>query len=245
MLSNEQVEAFYSDGCVVIPRALSPELIAEVAQAFDRLKERAATLTSTQMLDGSYFVVEGERIDRVVWCGAAEPRLLEISARPEFVDASSQLLGSKEMEQLICQAHFKIPGDEVSFRWHQDSENRRYGTPEWKDVNGKGSYVQTILAVDAMTEENGPLRLARGSALGGHLSLDKLEEPLEEVDPAAIFTLTMEPGDLAFLHPFTVHGSEPNRSKVARRIFINGYAYPGANGRIYPGEGSARKLVAG
>jgi ectoine hydroxylase-related dioxygenase (phytanoyl-CoA dioxygenase family) len=55
----------------------------------------------------------------------------------------------------------------------------------------------------------------------------------------------MEPGSVLLLGPYTVHGSKPSRSKHARRVFINGYAYPGANRRVYPGKGAGRKVVAG
>jgi hypothetical protein len=45
-----------------------------------------------------------------------------------------------------------------------------------------------------------------------------------------------------FFGPYAVHGSTSNESKYSRRVLINGYAYPGANGRVYPGEGSGRRL---
>jgi hypothetical protein len=45
-----------------------------------------------------------------------------------------------------------------------------------------------------------------------------------------------------FFGPYAIHGSTPNESAVPRRVLINGYAYPGANGRVYPGEGSGRTL---
>jgi hypothetical protein len=42
--------------------------------------------------------------------------------------------------------------------------------------------------------------------------------------------------------PFTIHRSLPNRSSTPRRIFINGFASPGANSRVYPGEGAGRTV---
>jgi hypothetical protein len=39
-----------------------------------------------------------------------------------------------------------------------------------------------------------------------------------------------------------VHGSTANHSALPRRVLINGYACPGANGRVYPGAGSGRRL---
>jgi len=39
-----------------------------------------------------------------------------------------------------------------------------------------------------------------------------------------------------------VHGSGPNEGTTPRRVLINGYAHPGANHRVYPGEGAGRRL---
>jgi ectoine hydroxylase-related dioxygenase (phytanoyl-CoA dioxygenase family) len=52
----------------------------------------------------------------------------------------------------------------------------------------------------------------------------------------------MSAGSVLLFGPYSVHGSQPNTSARPRRTFINGYAYPGANARIYPGEGAGRLL---
>ena len=43
------------------------------------------------------------------------------------------------------------------------------------------------------------------------------------LDPAALVQIELEPGDLAFWHLCTLHGSGPNRSAGDRRLYINGY----------------------
>ena len=53
---------------------------------------------------------------------------------------------------------------------------------------------------------------------------------------------TMRAGSVLLFGPYSVHGSQPNTSPRPRRTFINGFAYPGANARIYPGEGAGRLL---
>jgi ectoine hydroxylase-related dioxygenase (phytanoyl-CoA dioxygenase family) len=148
------------------------------------------------------------------------------------------------MEQLICQAHFKLPADGVGFDWHQDSDHRRYGTEEWTDVNGRGSFVQTIIAVDVMNEENGPLMVVPGSGRGGHQYLKQRTSPVDAHFDGQAHPVLMEEGSVLLLGPYTVHGSKPNRSRHARRVFINGYAFPGANRRIYPGDGAGRRVAA-
>jgi ectoine hydroxylase-related dioxygenase (phytanoyl-CoA dioxygenase family) len=95
-----------------------------------------------------------------------------------------------------------------------------------------------------MNEENGPLLVVPGSGREGHQFLKEHHSPLDAVFDGRSLPLLMDPGSVLFLGPYTVHGSKPNRSRDARRVFINGYAYPGANRRVYPGEGAGRKLVA-
>ena len=243
-LDESQIAAFYDQGYVVLPGVFLDAEIREIGEAFDRLRGTAEKLTRPQMIDGAYFVVNDHRIDRIVWCGAAEPVLLKYGDDARLKCPAGQLLGSSEMDQLISQAHFKLPADGVGFGWHQDSDHRRYGTDEWTDVNGRGSFVQTLIAVDAMTEENGPLMVVPGSGRKGHQYLKQSAAPMDALFDRQARPVLMEQGSVLLLGPYTVHGSMPNRSKHARRVFINGYAYPGANRRVYPGEGAGRRVVA-
>lgn len=240
-LQPQDKKAFFTEGYFLAHSLFTLEEVGRMKAAFERLRERARRITSSEMVDGSWFVVERQRIDRVVWCGAAEPELLALGRDDRILSAAAALLGSPRMEHLVCQAHFKIPGDEVHFPWHQDSEHRRYGTDLWTDVNGQGSYVQTIIAVDPMTTANGPLKVVPFSCGRGHLGLNRGNVAPDLEESAAI--ITMNPGDAVFMHPYTVHGSEPNQSEQPRRIFINGFSFPGSNRRIYPGEGAGGEVI--
>jgi ectoine hydroxylase-related dioxygenase (phytanoyl-CoA dioxygenase family) len=217
--------------------------------AFERLREMACRLGESGMHRGSQFVLErgagdrrdpAVRIHRIVWCGAAEPLLSRYGMDPRLVAMAAQILGSNEMNQLINQAHFKEPGDGVEFPWHQDSTHRRFGQESWRDVNGRGSYVQTITAIDAMTEDNGPLHLIPGSCRLGHVVPDADGRLPAALDEGSAVAATMEEGSVLLFGPYTFHSSPPNRSARPRRVFINGFAYPGANSRTYPGEGAGR-----
>ena len=100
--------------------------------------------------------------------------------------------------------------------------------------------MQTLLALDDMTLENGPIMLIPGSHKSGRIDFESrpYEIPSSEKPVAAV----VPAGSALFFGPYTVHGSFPNHSKDARRVLINGFAYPGANSRVYPGEGSGRLL---
>ncbi len=249
MLSDEQVEAFFEIGFVIVPDVFTPTEIEEMRAGFDRLQKMAYALSEPGIHNGSDFAIERKEsgqviIHRISWCGAAEPVLLAYGKDLRLLGMASQLLGSNEMNQLINQAHFKIPGDNVAFPWHQDSEHRGYGKPWWKDVNGRGSFVQQAIAIDDVTEKSGPLKFIPESCKLGHLGLlSRSEEEYPALfDPDDAITGIMKAGSVALFNPYVIHGSEPNRSQKSRRVFINGYAYPGANSRTYPGRGAGRLL---
>jgi ectoine hydroxylase-related dioxygenase (phytanoyl-CoA dioxygenase family) len=270
-LTPDQVDDFFGRGWVVLPALFAPDELAAARAAFERLHATAQRLRTTQDHAGARFVLtdrgggmpatEASRgdvvVQRVVWAGGAEPALLDIGADPRLVGPALQLLGSERCEQLLCQAHFKMPGDGVSFDWHQDVQHRDKGPGTWRDLNGRGSYVQTLLAIDEMRTDNGPLQFVPREAVrlddrgrlrdvhydygtpmagGGDAGGD------EAVDAGRAETITGPAGSVIFFGPYAVHGSTPNGSATPRRVLINGYAYPGANGRVYPGEGSGRVL---
>ncbi|MED5370655.1 MAG: phytanoyl-CoA dioxygenase family protein [Myxococcota bacterium] len=220
---------------------LTPSEIQTLREGFDALAQQARGLSETAELDGARFVVQQDpfRLHRVVWCGAAQPEIAALGSDPRFLAQATQALGSDALVQIIQQAHFKFPGDGVDFRWHQDASNRRYGSELWTDVNGRGSFLQMVVAVDPMTAENGPIRVLPGTHKLGFVADPKtgaLPEGL--VDESQAVDLLLEPGDAAFFGPFLIHGSAPNRGTQPRRLFLQGYTLAGANRRVYPGCGT-------
>lgn len=258
LLNPAQLEAFFDVGYVLLADVFQPREIAALAAATDRLRLLADALPDTGqvMHRGSQFVLgrtpqDQVRIDRVVWAGAAEPVLLEYGADPRLLRLAAQILGAAlpgtpRMQHLINQVHFKLPGDGVEFPWHQDSLHRRYGTPEWRDVNGRGSYVQVVTAIDDCTLDNGPLLFVDGSCRHGHIAVEPPDHvlPARYIEPEHVRAVTLRAGSVVLFGPYTIHSSTANRSNGPRRLFINGYCCEGANSRIYPGEGSGRLLSA-
>jgi hypothetical protein len=252
-LSQQQINDFYDIGWITIPDLFRPEEIEVMRRCFDDLIIRARMLQTTQTSDGSYFVLAQGRDDviikRVVWAGGCQPELLKIGEDPRILGSALQLLGSNAADHLLSQAHFKRPGDGVSFDWHQDISHRDRGPGTWEDVNGRGSYIQTALCVDDMTIENGPLIFVKGSAKWGKVDFGQhdYDEDYDSHRPDRfededVVTVTGRAGTVLFFGPYTAHASLENTSKSLRRLFINGYAYPCANHFEYPGEGSGRVL---
>jgi ectoine hydroxylase-related dioxygenase (phytanoyl-CoA dioxygenase family) len=254
-LSPDELRRYDEDGYVIVEGLFSRADVAAMAEAAERLRavgrELAAALPPGENdakgerkveHAGSQFVFGGlggadgcRRLLRVVWAGGCEPAFLASGRDPRLTSIAGQILGSETAVHLLNQLHAKYPHDGLEFEPHQDSENRRYGTPEWRDVGGRGSYVQTVVAIDDSTPENGPLAFYPGSGRQGHL------------DPAAVrrryqdrpgVPALLAAGSAAFFGPYVVHRSAENRGTAPRRIAINGFALPGANSRSYFGAGT-------
>ena len=240
-LSTEQLAEFYDRGYVFLPQVFSTQEVAGIGKAIDSLQEKAQGLEGEVEKYGSKFVVQEGLLERVVWAGGAEPVLLKYGRDPKITSLAAQILRSKHAEHLINQVHLKLPGGGF-YSWHQDSTHRGYDNyNHWVDINGTGSYVQIITAIDEATLENGPLLVIPHSCRKGHLNLpydkkDKTKQTVsDKFNPADAVPLLMKPGDVVAFGPYTIHGSEINNSDQSRRAFINGYASPGANGKEYPG----------
>ena len=253
-LTSAEISEFFEAGLVIRRGLFDSDEITKIADCFDRLRALADGLPATCDLRGSHFVIgqkDGRQVlKRVVWAGGSQPYLLEIGEDPRLTVPCGQLLDSNTLEQLLSQAHFKEPGDGVIFGWHQDIQHRDKGDGNWRDVNGRGSFVQTLIVIDEMTPDSGPLQFIPGSGKWGRVDFGDHDYDDPGYQPKTppqfhdedVVTITAKPGDTLFFGPYTAHASFENKTNRNRRVFINGYAYPGANSRDYPGDGSCRQI---
>jgi hypothetical protein len=233
-LSPGEIREFFDTGWIRKDALFHEHEVRKMKRCFDALERAAGTLTETG----------------VVWAGASQPYLLKIGADRRLTVPCSQLLDSNILEQLLNQAHFKRPGDGVIFGWHQDIQHRDKGPGTWEDINGRGSFVQSLVVIDEMTADSGPLMFLPGSCQWGRVDFGDHDYDDPDYTPKSppqfraedAVTIQARPGDTLFFGPYTAHASFENTSPHYRRVLINGYAYPGANKREYPGEGSCRTI---
>jgi ectoine hydroxylase-related dioxygenase (phytanoyl-CoA dioxygenase family) len=254
-LSPAAVQRFYDDGYLIVDGLFLRDEVAAMAEAAERLRAQGRKLAAARPVSdaageieagevkiehaGSQFVFDGaqgaSRLLRVVWAGGCEPAFLSCGRDVRLTAIVSQLLGSATAIHLLNQLHAKYPHDGLEFEPHQDSEHRRYGTPEWRDIDGRGSYVQTVVAIDDSTPDNGPLIFYPRSGRRGHRDPASVRRRYR--DRPGVPAL-LAAGSAAFFGPYVVHRSAENRGAAPRRIAINGFALPGANSRSYFGSGT-------
>ena len=241
VLTQEQISDYRNNGFISVKGLFSIDEIETMRSAYDSVWEHAEALRQGLNNDdrivinenGARFTFQGRTLRFIAWCGYAHPTFQKFGSDQRLIKIASQLLESEEMEQLINQIHFKMPNDGQAFAWHKDSQHRGMGNGTFEDLNGLGSYVQSAIAIDDVTAENGPLGLIPGSHKAGHIdhqrSKDGYTLPEGSYSPEHAIYPTPSAGDVLFFSPYTIHGSTPNKSQKPRRIFINGFAYPGAN----------------
>jgi ectoine hydroxylase-related dioxygenase (phytanoyl-CoA dioxygenase family) len=229
-------QQLHTDGYAIVRGFLGADEMAEMRAETDRMYQEGLKHHATYRDKNLLFEVldDPQARRRVViqahWTAWISPYLERMRRHPKYLEILGPLLGS-DIKQITHQIHWKPPGAKYTYyRYHQDAKFRNaaavrnllYGT------------VNTGLAIDRQTVENGALRLVPRSHLRGYLGLSEdqtimtgqtPDEDLVRVglDPASIVTCTLEPGDLLLWTLYTVHGSAPNLSAMDRRFMINSY----------------------
>ena len=240
-LTAEDIALFYKQGYLLKPQALSlvemKQLNEDITTVIDRaIEEIQHSKDLTFSEDDQIIYIDGSRvvckrrpdqsisIARINGCGGMQPALLATMRSEKMLRTFFELLGTNDLEHLICQIHPKLPGDGIVYRKHRDIQYRKSFDPDWQDILGNGSYAICIIPVERMTPENGGLWIDRNN----YPEPQGLEEDL--------IWLHTEPGDLLFMHPHLYHGSGPNLSpNTSRKMLLTGFCAFGANHKLYPG----------
>lgn len=235
MLSKAEVEQFRRDGMLVVRNVLDRAAVNMLLGACDDFCKQVRDASEDVFLGSTYIqilkacnpfdkdidkypTVKG-MIRRVTYPYLSSPVVDQMRRHPGIIEVVKSILGD-EVVQIVNQINFNHPGQGQGWGWHQDYRFRRQGM-----TNFPHSYLQTLVALDPVTTENGGVRLIPGSPKLGPLKLDVEQDTAEQqFDVNLAVTPLLQPGDMAIFGPYTIHGSTPNRSKAPRRVFINGYA---------------------
>ena len=249
---------FAAEGYAVVRGVFRPEEVARLARACERIHARALAGGRSWRDRNIFFRLaedpqQGPILRYAQWAAWLDPELEAVRRDPRLLAILEPLVG-RDLKQIINQLHWKAPGADAEFGFHQDSRSRR---PREAFRELPRSYVQTGIAIDPHRAENGAMVVCPGSHRLGELPFDpdrpSMHEALDTedltrlgVDAANIVTVDLDPGDVALWHVHTLHGSGPNRSTIDRRFYINGYViaencergeWAFRNGRPCPLEG--------
>lgn len=135
---------------------------------------------------------------------------LQALLEPAFLDLAEQLLGPD-----IVLHHTKLfqkpPEEGAPFPMHQDWSY----FPTLHDT-----MLAAVIHVSRADDAMGCLRVVPGSHRLGRLEDSSGLSPIREYTLEGAVPLEAEPGDVAFFHYLTIHGSKPNRSPHTRKTVL-------------------------
>jgi ectoine hydroxylase-related dioxygenase (phytanoyl-CoA dioxygenase family) len=255
ILSQEQKDLFYEQGYLVLPSVFSENDLIRLRNQCDNLTEAglrklptASQSASQNAQQFTHFEKNSKFVYRygaqgalglshVVGCDGFAPDVAQYLRSTKIIHTFADLMGAVQLQHLLCQFHPKLPGSRIVFHPHRDIDHRiKYAEKaggRWTDINGHGSYVVGITAIDPMTQRNGGLCAITGShkdaqeLSGGNVSSHDMSVLRSHIGFKAI---TLKPGDVALLHPNLLHWSGPNcATDQTRYTLITGFCINGAN----------------
>ena len=230
----DHVAAYRERGYAVVRGVFSPEEIAEIGAAMDRVHAEGLAHGRSFRHGNLFYTVKAgpdgtAHVPMVQWPSYHDAVLNRTRLDRRWLALLEPLLG-RDIKQIINQLHWKHPTRSGDFAWHQDAKSRR---PAEAYRNLGTSYVQTGLAIDPHDPGSGGMRFLPRSHTRGLLPLDTAaslgrspeDGALEAagLSPGDQVDLILEPGDVALWSPYLVHASGTNTSDHLRRLYINGY----------------------
>lgn len=224
-VTDEQVETFRRDGVALIRGALSPDEVARLQAACDRVIARPTALGADLTPTGKQGKFFG---DYFVWRQDPDYRWLAFdSALPRI---AQRLMGSRKVNLIWDHVLVKEPHTNVETPWHHDQPYA------WCDGAQNCSFW---VSLDHVTADSGAVEYIRGSHRWGRwfqaVSFNptrKYEneefEPMPDIEAARnehdIVCYETQPGDVVVQHLLTVHHAPGNSTSRRRRAVAVRYA---------------------
>lgn len=218
---DKYIKEYKEKGIVRIPNVFTTEEMQE-------LKREAYTITPKQIKDGGYphraFEYSGDKPALVFFPSLANKYADKLRTDQRMQDIVKAFIGNN-IKQVNNQIYFREAGDTDEFAWHQDIVFRE---PRDRFPNVIDGYLQTIICVDDMTEDNGAIEFIDGSHLHGEqeiTSSSKVTMMLRHFKRMGMHGKKYEAkaGDVLLWHVLTIHGSEANISNTDRMTYMCGF----------------------
>lgn len=231
----DHVARYRRDGYAIVRGLFTPAEVERIGAAADQVHAEGVAHGRSFRHGNLFYNVAADmagtgQVRMVQWPSYHQPVLNAVRLDRRMAALLAPLIGT-DLKQIINQIHWKAPGGQSEFAWHQDCQFRE---PAHAYRNLGSAYVQTGLAIDPHTPESGCMRFIVGSHLNGDIELKTPRDVMgiamndavlhaADLSPVHAIEVVLNPGDLAMWSPFLVHGSGTNRSGHRRRLYVNGY----------------------
>lgn len=228
LMTQTHVDQYWQDGYTIVRNVFAEEELEQLRTSMDRWKWMGQLLGRTWRKQNTVIWVnesqEGGAIVRgMQWPSYHDAVMDRYRTDPRLLMILEPLIGGN-IKQIINQLHWKKPGSRITWPLHRDVRSRK---PDSAFIDLYPSWVQTGIAIDPHTPENGAMKIVPGSHRDvEHNPADSsIFNVPQYADDPRIHDVVLDPGDVAVWSAYTVHGGGFNTTRfMDRRLYINGFA---------------------
>ena len=220
MLTTDQIKAFQTKGYLAVDNVISQQELKELRTVTEEFVERSREIEES---DDTFDLEPGHsakspRLRRIIRPVSKHPIYEKYVHHQSILDIVENLIGPN-LRYHNNKINMKNPGHGAAVEWHQDWAFYPHTNDDLLEVG---------IALDDVTEENGPLMVIPGSHKGeiwdhhqDGLFVGAVTDP--RFEPKGAVSLTVEAGGITLHHVRMLHGSKPNTSDQSRRMFFIGF----------------------
>lgn len=230
-MTKDNIEQYWEDGYTIVRNVFNENDIHQMRMACDRWKATGELLERTWRNKNTIIWVNDKgnnsrfntkTVFGMQWPSYHDAAMNHYRTHPNLLQLVEPLIGNN-LKQIINQIHWKKTESNVSWPSHRDVRSRQ---PVSAFTDLYTSWVQTGIAIDAHTKDNGAMKIIPGSHKDVEhdpANIEIYNVPDAEDDPRSI-DIDMNPGDVGLWSAYTVHGGGFNTSRLSeRRLYINGF----------------------
>ena len=229
MLTQEQKTIYSKDGYVILPNVILRKnleaMISDLNQWIEESKSYQNNYGKTK--NGK------ARFDLEAGHSAANPKLRRVANPTDISEAYRNVLfegpAINAIVDLIgpdvkfhhCKLNIKLPGMKTRVDYHQDQPF---------DMHTNDDHLTLLVLLDDMNEENGCLKVLKGSHKGpryshydGNEFVGKVSEKIQKICRRDASNIEGKAGDICLMSTWCLHGGTANLSKKPRRMLICDY----------------------
>ena len=231
-LTDQQWQEFNEQGFLPLGRVLDDEQLAAMQQRIDDIMLGTAEIDYEKVMmqldadSDDYSKLspqtkghKGATLDyRKIQDLEYDPMYLEYMQRPLFKDICERAYGKGHQVRCFRAMFMNKPAGKGTYLpWHQD---------RWTYLD-RDPKITIWLALDPVTVENGAVQIIPGTHKKlrnpEHSSGFLTKQMIEDLDKSNARYVELEAGEAVILHNWTLHSSDRNTSKIARRAFSTCY----------------------
>ena len=227
MLTEAQKKNYQEDGFVLVPQVISSKNLQSMRNDLEKWIEESKTHDKNygKTLNGKaqFDLEQGHTAEKPKLRRVSNPTDISEAYRNVLfkgpaIDAVGDLIGPN-VKFHHCKLNIKLPGMKARVDYHQDHSF---------DPHTNDDHLTLLILLDDMNEENGSLRVLKGSHkwprfthYDGDEYVGKVEEKIQEKCRSDATKIEGMAGDICLMHTWSLHGGTANLSKNPRRMLIS------------------------